>query len=366
MPGGDLMISFYNAYFGVERLSLNEIKSLLYLIKTIRVQQPIKPNTYRIVISDLSRSLGHKRVKYTELKETLFSLQNKTCSLPIGELLIDYPLILEAVDSQSGAIQLKLEPLVIGFLSKIHKMVNDSEIAILLTMKSLYSIMFYILFKDLIWSGDQLSIDEIRTLLAIGDRYPQYGNIRDKILIPVQAELKATAGIKLELTEHKIKTRVTSITFTVSRLYSHLHLNDNADYTYLLVSEELKEYGVKLTPQQFAAWHPFGDYAIQAAILQVKNNAGVKNALSYIHHLLKERVYGVPLNNVSSQTFTCLYSYLEAHRGNTSIPSDVWLEPHFKRHLESMGVDKSMHESVWLQCRTKIIQDLNQFRNNNL
>lgn len=360
------MNSLFYTYFGIERISLNELKSLLFLIQTMRNEQPVVPNTYHIEISDLSKAIGHKRVKYTELKETLLSLQGKTCSLSIGDLFVDYPLITEAGHTQSGSMIVKLEPLVIGFLSRIHNIVSDSEISILLTMKSLYSIMFYILFKDMIWSGDQLSIDEIRSLLAIEGKYPRYGNIRDKILLPVQAELKATVGIQLKITEHKEKSQVLSISFDITRLYSHRNLNDNPDYAYLTIRDELKEAGVILTRKQFLAWHIYGEYAIQAAALQVKNHEGVRNPISYINHLLKEQVYGAPLNNVSSQTFMCLYSFLEAHRGNTSIPNEAWLEPHFKRHLESAGIDHIMQESIWLQCKTKIIMDFNQFRNNNM
>lgn len=106
---------------------------------------------------------------------------------------------------------------------KIYEMVKNyledgytpNNLAILFGIRNTYAHRLYDLIR--VWTGAKniinYSVDELRELLMLEEKYPLYADFKKRAIVPAVKELNGTGVIKIDIKENKIGRRVTSIDF---------------------------------------------------------------------------------------------------------------------------------------------------------
>ncbi|KQN96857.1 replication initiation protein [Paenibacillus sp. Leaf72] len=358
-------MSFSKMYFGLQRLSITELKILLHFTKQYRVSSSLDVFLF-LSYADFSEAIGHKRTKAYEINMVLQNLALMSADIQIGDLTMKQPLFIEKKE-QSSSISILFNRLFLVYLIRMCKIVNDTEIDLLLKLKSSYSIMFYILIKDHIWSGDSFDVSEIKQLMGVmPTEYPLYGNFKARVLNPIIKELPQTLGIIIEFIEQKESLKVTRIQVEIRRLWQYQHLDENEDEWYDLVKEKAAEFDIDLSKALYKKWLSFGDYAIFAAIDHVSKSLFIKNQIGYMDTLLKSNIFGEKLSGVTYEEYQWINNFIEGLRENTSVLSKFLIEDHFiEKHL-SNSLSKLEKQIIWNKAQFKIMTDLENIRRQNL
>lgn len=96
-----------------------------------------------------------------------------------------------------------------------------------LGLKSSYAQRFYDLLR--LWSNTktviEYTIDELRELLMLEDKYIEYRDFKRRVITPAIKELNETEIFKIEVNENKIGRKVNSISFIVQDLDKRVYFN---------------------------------------------------------------------------------------------------------------------------------------------
>lgn len=98
-----------------------------------------------------------------------------------------------------GFLQVQISSLIVPLLidfCKSNPTMGPKSLTTLMTFKSTYSMTFYTLFKSIVEStkendfSQKFTLEELRSLLEVGNKYQSYGAFKQKILLACQKELK--------------------------------------------------------------------------------------------------------------------------------------------------------------------------------
>jgi plasmid replication initiation protein len=152
-----------------------------------------------------------------------------------------------------------------------------------LPLQSVYAQRFYEIFRGMVYESRQtinyrIGLDEIKQLLDIGEKYPLYGNFRDKVLEPAEREINGKTDIQIAFKEIRSRARgkrIEAINFTVQ-----LKAGMNPDWGNFLLWEpadlalKIAEIAMKRKGQHVdqEALLPFKHEALARLIYELREN----------------------------------------------------------------------------------------------
>lgn len=354
-------MSYKASYFGLQKITLTEIKILLWLSDVISWN--LTPfHSYEATLADLSQRMGRKSIKYSELKSSLNHLAMQEITIHAGSVEFEKKLIENLELSRGSVIKFRMHASVEILFLRIAKLFNSDEIDLLLKAKSIFTIKLYSLVRDSIWAGEVVSIENLRTMLGLHHQYPRYSNFKARILAPAIEEIKELLGLSINIVEHKTAgNRVFGLQFNPSRFLTHVHLDINQEDFFDQARLFTGFLGVKLTPDLYSKWLRKGEYAFIIALDYVQTRIdGIRQPVPYLSKLIETGSYGQPLNGLRPEEYLLIRDFLEPFREITSFTPHFVIENEFKKFCSEKGF-KQRAEQIWLKSKEKIIYDINNY-----
>ncbi|HGA1024634.1 TPA: replication initiation protein [Bacillus cereus] len=199
------------------RLNLVEQKMLLCLASNIEPSDR-DFKTYTFPIKQFHDLLGLSgSTKYTELSKITKDLLSKVIEIKIGEELIQVSWLSSAIyNKNKGTIDLRFDPLLKPFLLELSSKFTSYRLANVVKLKSTYAIRIYELLKQYEDIKERtISIENLRYYLDAIDVYPNYANLKQRVLKPSQKELNQKTDISFEFEEIKLGRKVQKIRFII-------------------------------------------------------------------------------------------------------------------------------------------------------
>lgn len=199
------------------RLNLVEQKMLLCLASNIEPSDR-DFKTYTFPIKQFHDLLGLSgSTKYTELSKITKELLSKVIEIKVGEELIQVSWLSSAIyNKNKGTIDLRFDPLLKPFLLELSSKFTSYRLANVVKLKSTYAIRIYELLKQYENIKERIiSIENLRYYLDAIDVYPNYANLKQRVLKPSQKELNQKTDIYFEFEEIKLGRKVQKIRFII-------------------------------------------------------------------------------------------------------------------------------------------------------
>jgi plasmid replication initiation protein len=214
------------------KLSLGELKLLLWMIKQININDK-DFKEYEIYIKDFIEA--QKDVNNTNFykiaKKMTKGFLSKVLEIqePDGLLQINFMSHVKYYDGE-GYITYTFDPKLKPHLIRLKSQFSSYHISNVINMKSVYSIRIYQLLKAFEGLNKRtITIDELRYILVIEDKYKLYGSIKQYILEVAKRDCKKHSDIYFDYTANKKGRKVHSITFYIKK-QKQRRLFDGKDY----------------------------------------------------------------------------------------------------------------------------------------
>lgn len=200
-------------------LSLEEQKLILTLASLVQPDdEDFKP--YKFKINDFMELLGvDTKTKYTEIPKITKELMKKVFEIEESDVIIQTAWLSSAIYKKgSGMVELEFSPRLKPYMLRLNGLFTQYKLVNILSMKSKYSPRIYEVLKCNEFKKQgfiEIEVDELRKLLKAENIYPKYNDLKRKIILRTQSELKKLTDIYFEFEEIKTCRKVTSIRFYI-------------------------------------------------------------------------------------------------------------------------------------------------------
>jgi plasmid replication initiation protein len=205
--------------------TLYQQRLLYWLISQIKMEDQ-QFQTYRVSVKELSLYLGVANKNIYQvidaaaqgMIQTTVKIENPTTKrvLIVG--------LLSSVEYQvgEGFVDLSLDPKLRPYLLNLQSNFTKAYLGDLLAMRSVYATRVYDLLIQYAKIGKRvITIEEFRTILDLGDKYPDYYNFKSRVIIPAVRDINEFTTLDVEWEPVKRGRSVHAIEFrfkTGSRL----------------------------------------------------------------------------------------------------------------------------------------------------
>lgn len=213
------MVHFNDKDFKVYDIEVREIKDFFRVENEGSVYKYIKESV---------RSLMDKKVTIRE------KLENGKTKETIIPMVIEMSRVIEDTSSISVGFHPKMKPYLLDLKSRF----LSYEVDNIIKLTSSHAIRIYELTKAYVGLGKRIiSVNELKKMLGISDKYKQYSHLKQRILEPAKKNINAETDIIIDYKEIKEGRRVEKLNFTISR-----KKKDKATQSEL---DSLSKFGVK-------------------------------------------------------------------------------------------------------------------------
>lgn len=184
-------------------LNSTEQKLLVYIISMIKPEdKEFKEVEINIIeyckLAGIETNSGNI---YQYIKEQIQALANKSWWIPLGdkkEILFRW-IDKASIEKGSGIIKIKLHDNLKPYLLDIRSNFTKYELINVLALKGKYAIRLYELFKSYLWQGHwEISVDELKNLLNIADKYKQFKEFKRSLLKPAIDEINKFTDLQID------------------------------------------------------------------------------------------------------------------------------------------------------------------------
>ena len=221
-------------------LTLQEQKLILTLASTVQ------PNDedfkeYEFKIKDFMNLLEVKNKNtYSEIRQITRNLMKKVFEIKEGNDIVQLSWFSSVrYKVGEGTVVLKFDNCLKPYLLQLKELYTSYKLENILTLKSKYSLrLFEILKSNQFKRNCELDLEELKVMLGATEKsYSIYQNVKNRIIIRAQNELKEKTDISFDFEEIKTGRKVTSIRFFI-RDNSKQKLNAPREETPLEILEK--------------------------------------------------------------------------------------------------------------------------------
>ena len=199
-------------------LSLQEQKLILTLASMVQpTDEEFKE--YEFKIKDFMELLGiETQTKYTEIPKITKELMKKVFEIKEGKDIIQLSWLSSArYKTGEGLVILKFDSSLKPYMLQLKELYTSYKLENILSLKSKYSLRLFELLKSneykKIWN---IELEELKKLLGATEKsYSVYQNVKNRIIIKAQKELREKTDICFDFEEIKTGRKVTSIKFFI-------------------------------------------------------------------------------------------------------------------------------------------------------
>ncbi len=199
-------------------LSLSEQKILIYVIsKIVAEDKDFKHISFRI--NEYCEVAGIKRggTEYEYIKDSIQSLRNKSWWIKVGRRDTLFSWIDTAtIEENSGVVDIVLSESLKPFLLDIRGNFTKYELINILVLHSKYSVRLYEIFKSYLWLHHwEVSIDDFRERIAVGDKYKDFTEFKRNVIVPSIKEINKYTDLQIEFNAIKKGRRIDKLNFKI-------------------------------------------------------------------------------------------------------------------------------------------------------
>lgn len=199
-------------------LSLQEQKLILTLASMVQpTDEEFKE--YEFKIKDFMELLGiETQTKYTEIPKITKELMKKVFEIREGKDIIQLSWLSSArYKTGEGLVILKFDSSLKPYMLQLKELYTSYKLENILSLKSKYSLRLFELLKSneykKIWN---IELEELKKLLGATEKsYSIYQNVKNRIILQAQKELKEKTDIRFDFEEVKTGRKVTSLKFYI-------------------------------------------------------------------------------------------------------------------------------------------------------
>ncbi len=204
-----------------QQLSASEQKAILFLISKIKpTDSELKSYTFNI--SDFCRVCGlspYNGGARKSIRNVLQDLRNKSVWIRNDngdDVLCGW--LQKVILRKDGLIDVRFDEDMRPFLIELESNFTAFSLKYCLAMTSKYAIRLYEILKSYEFQKKaEFSTEALRGLLGIDDKYPYFGNLRQKVLDPAIREIREFTDLNIELECVREQGRVASVIFTITQ-----------------------------------------------------------------------------------------------------------------------------------------------------
>jgi plasmid replication initiation protein len=199
-------------------LSLQEQKLILTLASMVQpTDEEFKE--YEFKIKDFMELLGiETQTKYTEIPKMTKELMKKVFEIREGKDIIQLSWLSSArYKTGEGLVILKFDSSLKPYMLQLKKLYTSYKLENILSLKSKYSLRLFEILKSNeyknIWN---VELEELKKLLGATEKsYSIYQNVKNRIILQAQKELKEKTDISFDFEEIKTGRKVTALRFYI-------------------------------------------------------------------------------------------------------------------------------------------------------
>ena len=197
-------------------LNLNEQKIILYAVSKLDRSKD-NFNIIPIEVKKFYKLLGTSTERYTELREMIIKLREKTLIIETdeGEIITGWISSLE-YKRDKGIIELEFSHKLIPYLLQLKKQFTRYQIKNILYLSNKHSIRIYELLKQYETIGERtFTIDEIKKILLLENQYSRFSNFENWILKPTMEEINEHTDILISYEKIKKGRSIEAIKYSI-------------------------------------------------------------------------------------------------------------------------------------------------------
>lgn len=199
-------------------LSLQEQKLILTLASMVQPNDE-EFKEYEFKIKDFMDLLGvDTKTKYTEIPKITKDLMKKVFEIREGKDIVQLSWLSSArYKTGNGIVVLKFDSSLKPYMLQLKELYTSYKLENILSLRSKYSLrLFEVLKSNQIKRHWIVELDEFKKILGATEKsYSVYQNIKNRIIIQAQKELKEKTDIKFDFEEIKTGRKVTSLKFYI-------------------------------------------------------------------------------------------------------------------------------------------------------
>ncbi|WP_128526995.1 replication initiation protein [Halobacillus litoralis] len=281
------------------QLSEREQKIILYIVS--KVQKDDEDfQTYTLSIGQFTNMMGLKRPKYEELKEITKRLLSKVIEIKReGGVLQTQWLSTAEYNEWQGTIDFTFHPKMKPFLLYLKKEFTSYKLINIMRLSGRYSIRIYELMKK--WERlkkTEFSIQELRLMLGIQNKYNDYSNFRKRVLDPAKKELDEKTDISFDYEPLRKNGRSTShIRFHIKKNQKNIpellpdesHVINRLRENSMIKREIVKESTIhEWITWSKELWGEEFEQSLFSLVKHVESKNNINNPPGMIHVLLRD------------------------------------------------------------------------------
>lgn len=199
-------------------LSLQEQKLILTLASMVQPNDE-EFKEYEFKIKEFMELLGvDTKTKYTEIPKITKELMKKVFEIREGQDIVQLSWLSSArYKTGNGVVVLKFDSSLKPYMLQLKELYTSYKLENILSLRSKYSLRLFEVLKSnqfkKVWI---VELDELKKILGVTEKsYSVYQNIKNRIVIQAQKELKEKTDIEFDFEEIKTGRKVTSLKFYI-------------------------------------------------------------------------------------------------------------------------------------------------------
>lgn len=199
------------------QLSAIEQRIVLAAISYIPKNQEVSDDElYSVGVEQLKELGVHEKTAYRDLKEGINRLYERSINLILDgkSIKIRWVQEIQFIDGQSTA-GIRFSKPILPFISNLSREFTKYALSDIAGLSSSYAIRIYELLVQYRSLGKrQLAIEDMRTMLALGKKYPLFADFKKRVIDTAVEQINEHSPINVEYEQKKTGRKVTHILFT--------------------------------------------------------------------------------------------------------------------------------------------------------
>ncbi|MET1032486.1 replication initiation protein [Domibacillus tundrae] len=374
VQSNDLIEAYYEA-----DLKTSEHKIIRYAASKIKLNDTQFPH-YSFEVSEFLAAAGVKGNNYhKEIEKIADGLSKRRIKVKSKEKIGWFPWF-SGIVYEKGTVHIVFNALIKDLLLKLEERFTNYPFDVIAPLKSSYSVRLFELLKQYEKIGHRtIPLEELRLMLGAAEKYPEYGNFKQRILKHSQKELKEKTKLSFEFEEIKQGKKVEKIKFTINSQYKQEQLtlfdDSNQDKEgpeksaaygefVCLTKRLLKDQGIFVDEETISGWEKYGDVLMVEVLNEIKGR-NIKQHVRYIEKVLmakyKEQNKLAIIEDASPEDVlqNALDTIIAEHQNSAEMVPDWFVEDKavkiFKEHLNISVKEAQEH---WKKYKDELMNSI--------